>query len=299
MSTNPGSVVGTNAAYGGRTSVKAFNDALAMLGGRGILSGWECTPVTGMTVQLGGDGVVRDVAIAENATGDRTTINNRSEMPIELTLEEAPETGSRIDAIVAYVVDPPIGTATYVDNPDAVGLIVVSSLAATTPAKPDESAIRTAITLDGASGESAYYVILAYITVAEGATNITASDIEAGSGAAKEIAIDNEMSLASTNPVENRAITSAMQGDTETYSIATSSWNERSNIEPFAYSANLTADHPITANTIAELYNDNATAFAKYGFAIGAISNQTVTIYALKLPDAAVSITINYREEAR
>ena len=53
--TNPNNAVGTNAAYGGRTSVNAFNDDLTIYS-RGILSGWACSPKSGMTVQIGGNG---------------------------------------------------------------------------------------------------------------------------------------------------------------------------------------------------------------------------------------------------
>lgn len=180
--TNPGNAVGTNAAYGGRTSVNAFNDNLATYESAGVLSGWVCSPKSGLTVQLGGSGTTKDVAIAENDTGDRTSVNNISTVPIDVTLPAAPATNPRIDSIVAYVMNPPQvtvaeGETPTSDNPEVCGLIVVSGTAATTPSAPTESAIRTAITADGGSGTTAYYVELARIVVQAGATDIVASDI--------------------------------------------------------------------------------------------------------------------------
>lgn len=179
MSTNPNSAVGTNAAYGGRTSVKAFNDGLGAYS-RGILSGWACSPNTGMTVSLGGDGTTRDIAIAEDAGGNKITVNNISEAPISVTMSAAPATNSRIDLIVAYVDNPPQGAATSIDNPGACGLIAVEGTAVADPVPPNDSAIRTAITADGASGATAYYVILAEITITSGTTDLTSDDIEPG-----------------------------------------------------------------------------------------------------------------------
>ena len=175
--TNPNNAVGTNGAYGGRTSVNAFNDVLSVLTS-GILSGWICTPDSGLAVTLGGDGSTRDVAIAEDNTGNKTTINNISGSPISVTMSAAPSTNSRIDAIVAYVDNPPTGTSTVTDNYGACGLIAVDGTASATPVVPNESAIRTAITGDGASGTTAYYVVLAYITIASGTTTITSTMID-------------------------------------------------------------------------------------------------------------------------
>lgn len=182
MSSNPNNAVGTNAAYGGRTSVKAFNDNIGAYS-RGILSGWACSPSSGMTVSLGGDGTTRDIAIAEDVSGNKITVNNISESPISVTMSAAPSSNSRIDLIVAYVDNPPQGSATALDNPAACGLITVNGTAAANPVAPNESAIRTAITADGASGSTAYYVILAQITIAAGTTDIVAGDISAGSAA--------------------------------------------------------------------------------------------------------------------
>lgn len=175
--TNPNNAVGTNGAYGGRTSVNAFNDVLGAFSS-GVLSGWVCSPDTGLTVVLGGDGTTRDVALAEDVAGNKTTINNISGSPISVTLDAAPVSNSRIDAIVAYVNNPPQSASTYTDNYVACGLIVVKGTESASPTKPNDSAIRTAITADGASGTTAYYVVLAYITVASGTTTISSGMIE-------------------------------------------------------------------------------------------------------------------------
>ena len=177
--TNPNNAVGTNGAFGGRTSVNAFNDGLAAYS-MGILSGWGCTPSSGLTVTLGGDGNTRDVAIAEDNAGNKTTINNISGSPVAVTLSSAPNTNSRIDAIVAYVDNPPTGSSTATDNYSACGLIVVQGTVSSSPSAPTEGAIRTAITADGASGTTAYYVVLATITVANGTTSITSANINPG-----------------------------------------------------------------------------------------------------------------------
>ena len=180
--TNPNNAIGTNAAYSGRTSANAFNDVLAVLS-RGIISGWACAPDSGMSVVLGGDGTTRDVAIAEDNIGNRTTINNISGSPVSVTISTAPVTNSRIDLIVAYVDNPPEGSSTVTDNYEACGLVTVQGLPAETPLVPDDSAIRTAITTDGGSGVTAYYVILAQITVASGTTDIDDTMIQQGGNA--------------------------------------------------------------------------------------------------------------------
>lgn len=174
--TNPNNAVGTNAAIGGRTSVNAFNDVASVLS-RGIITGWVCSAGGGMSVNIGGTADTRDVAIALDNSGNKTTINNISDAPINLTIDAAPATNSRYDVVVAYVDNPAIGNSTDVDNPGACGIIVVKGTASSSPVVPNESAIRTAITSDGASGSTAYYVVLAQITVGAGTTVIASGNI--------------------------------------------------------------------------------------------------------------------------
>lgn len=218
--TNPNNAVGTNGAYGGRTSVEAFNDVMNILS-RGIISGWECVPNSGLTVSLGGNGNIRDVAAAEDAAGNKTSINNRSGSPINITMAAAPASNSRIDAIVAYVESSPAGSATITDNPGPCGIIPVSGTASSSPAAPNDSAIRTAITADGASGTTAFYVVLAYITIPSGTTDLTADNIAAGprvqTGA--KITADNiDFTTFDTSVVINSFLTS-LQSTTSTSGV--------------------------------------------------------------------------------
>lgn len=181
--TNPGNAVGTNGGYGGRTSVNAFNDVLSAFNGRGVIKGWACVPKTGMTVSLGGQDLVRDVAIVENDIGQFTTLDNISTQPIDITLSDAPTLGSRIDVIVGYVTNPPDSNGELIDNPDACGIIAVESSVTTNPTAPDEAMIREAITDDGGSGVNAYYVVLAQVQVGTGMTTITNTEVTQGSSA--------------------------------------------------------------------------------------------------------------------
>lgn len=179
---NPNNAIGTNSAYKGRTSANAFNDDLSVYS-RGIMSGWACAPNSGMSVVLGGDGTTRDVAVAEDNAGNKTTVNNISGAPVVLNVGSAPASNSRIDAIVAYVDNPPQGSANIADNYEACGLIAVQGTASSSPIKPTDGIIRTAITADGASGSTAYYVVLAYVTIQAGTTDLTADNITAGDNA--------------------------------------------------------------------------------------------------------------------
>lgn len=176
---NPSNAIGTNGAFGGRTSVNALNDVLATFTGAGVISGWAITPSSGMTVQIGGQSGLRDVAIAEDNNGNRTTLDNISQAPVEVEISSAPSTNSRMDAIVGYVENPPQGSATVLDNPSACGILAVSGTASSSPSAPTDSAIRTALTGLGINGATAYYAILGYVTVPSGTTDIDATMISA------------------------------------------------------------------------------------------------------------------------
>lgn len=199
--TNPNNAVGTNGAFGGRTSVNAFNDVMGAFQSRGVLSGWGIVPSSGMTVSVGGSGTTRDVAVAEDASGNKTSVNNISGSPINVTLDSAPASNSRYDAIVVYVDKPPVSSATQ-DNPECCGIIPVTGTAASTPAYPSDGDIRSAITADGASGATAYYAVVGYVLVASGTTTITSGMITAGSPASIGA---NQVNTAS---IANGAVTS-------------------------------------------------------------------------------------------
>lgn len=167
--TNPNNAVGTNAAYGGRTSVNAFND-LANFYSRGIVSGWVAAPSSGMTIQLGGLTGIRDVALAEDPNGNKTTVNNTTTSPISVEIAAASTTATRHDLIVAYVNSPAQVSATTLDNPSACGIIAVQG---SQSSLPNDAAIRAAITSDGGTGTTAYYVSLAEVSVPANTTTIT------------------------------------------------------------------------------------------------------------------------------
>lgn len=181
--TNPNDSVGTNGAYGGRTSVNALNDVLASFTGRGVLSGWAVTASSGMTVNVGGSAGVRDVAIAEDNAGNRTTVDNRSSSPISVTLSAASASSTRVDYIVAYVNNPATVLVTTIDNPGTCGIIAVQG----TTSAPNEAAIRSAITADGGTGSTAYYVVLATVTIAAGTTDLTDGNIAQGAKASSNV----------------------------------------------------------------------------------------------------------------
>ena len=82
----------------------------------------------------------------------------------------------------------------------------------------------------------------------------------------------------------------------KTYNIGVGDWSDVSNVEPFKKGVTIVSTSTIGLRTEVELINDNALEFANYGFAIGSISGQNITIYALKVPATVVVLKIRYRE---
>ena len=171
--TNPNNAIGSNAAYGTRTSVNAFNDMAQVVNGRGILSGFAVVPKTGMTVSVGGVAGTRDVAIAEDNLGNRVCLNNRLASAIDITIPAASVSSDRYDAIVVYENNPAQASDTTPDAPGVCGIIVVSG----NNTGVSEAQIRSAITADGGTGSVAYYATLAIIKVTAGMTTITSGSI--------------------------------------------------------------------------------------------------------------------------
>lgn len=198
--TNPNNAVGTPAAFSGRTSVKAFNNITGAYT-RGIISGWEAAPVSGLTVAVGGNAGTRDIAVAEDASGCRTTISNISEAPIEVVMGSSPSTYNRLDAIVAYVEPSPTGDNSTQDNPSACGIIPVAGTAAANPVKPTDAQIRSAITTDGGTGTSAYYVILDIIERTPGQTTIASGNITAGTPTTIGVHLVEDFTSELTTPI--------------------------------------------------------------------------------------------------
>ena len=78
----------------------------------------------------------------------------------------------------------------------------------------------------------------------------------------------------------------------ETFTVASADWVSDGNISPFDYKVTLTATQTIGANTIVELVNDNAVNFATYGFSIGDVTGQVITIYSIGQPSASITFTV-------
>lgn len=273
---NPDNALGTNGAYGGRTSVNAFNDVMASFKSRGILSGWACAPSSGLKVTLGGDGTTRDVAIAEDNSGNKTSVNNISQAPVEVTMPAAPANNSRVDSIVAYIESSP-SSAGETDNYTAVNLLTVSGSASATPTAPSDSDIRTAITADGASGPTAYYVVLANVTIASGTTDIDASMISAGTSAqlaAKNIDFTEYSTTEKVvgtwidgKPIYRRVVDSGVKtGSNITYDAFTGAtkiistkgyWINGTNNSQCVFGGTLALDGPIVQTTRALVYPSN------------------------------------------
>lgn len=232
--TNPNNSVGTNAGYNGRTTPNAFNDVLGIFDVPGIVSGWQCSPKSGMTVQIGG-GASRDVAIAEDNAGNRVTINNRSGAPIDVTLPGAPATNNRYDVIVAYVNNPIYGAgASDVDFPSQVGLIVTSGTVAANPNYPTDAQIEAAITADGGDGPNAYRVQLCSIFVGQGVTTIGSGSIEGGT----ESTIKEDLTLMSE--LRNEIIatrTTLFEGNQQGDTTLSDDWSNYDEVE-ITYSTN-------------------------------------------------------------
>lgn len=203
--TNPNNAIGTNGAFDGRTSPNALNDITAAYT-VGVISGWTCVPKSGMTVTLGGSASVRDVALAEDNAGNKLTINNRSGAGVDVTLDAAPSTNNRIDDIVAYVDNPSTGDGSTTDNPTTCGIIAVKGTVAANPVEPTDAQIRSAITTDGATGGTAYYVVLATIRVGTNVSTIGSGVITQGTPAATDA--DNLPEIQTAN-IADGAITEA------------------------------------------------------------------------------------------
>lgn len=79
---------------------------------------------------------------------------------------------------------------------------------------------------------------------------------------------------------------------TETFTIESTSWSELSDSSPYTYSATVTATTTVGTDSIVELINNQAVLFATYGFAIGSISGQNITIYSIGQPSTSVTLTV-------
>lgn len=87
-------------------------------------------------------------------------------------------------------------------------------------------------------------------------------------------------------PGQNASITSV------TINILTTQWSALSDSSPYTYSATVTVTTTIGIDSIVELINNQAVLFATYGFAIGSVSGQNITIYSIGQPSTSVTLTV-------
>ena len=143
----------------------------------GILSGFAVAPqsTNGFGLNVGGTAGTNDVAVAVNSNGDRDTLGGHSALSYVVTLPGAPGTSgqSQVYSIVAYK-DTTVTSAVQ-NGVDSVGVTYVAGTAATTgsQAAPTDSQIRAAI----ANGSTMFYAVVANVTLAYGATSISAGNI--------------------------------------------------------------------------------------------------------------------------
>ena len=76
----------------------------------------------------------------------------------------------------------------------------------------------------------------------------------------------------------------------ETFTV--NDWSALADKAPFTHSATVTAATTIEADTLVELINDNALAFAKYGITIGAVDGQAITVFSVAQPTESVTLRI-------
>ena len=81
----------------------------------------------------------------------------------------------------------------------------------------------------------------------------------------------------------------------ESYTITSNSWTALASSEPFKFSTTVTATYTIGNDTEVGIINDQAVLFANYGFIVGSVSGQNVTIYSIAQPDTSVTLKVGYR----
>jgi len=110
----------------------------------------------------------------------------------------------------------------------------------------------------------------------------------------QELANGNILNATTLNAAINNAfyavdlVESVVAGTTEWLTI--SSWTADNTISPFTYKATVTAQTTISTNTVVRLVNNNAIGFATYGWSIGSISGQNITIYSIGQPSSSVTL---------
>lgn len=174
--TNPSNIVRTRARISGRASVYEANAwcqpfSVGLLDGNGVLQ--NTSP--DMNVLVGGSSSTKpDTIIASTPSGYKIALDIVGQQAVAIT---APASNSRITCIVAYTNDLSVASTdtAVTGSPSSCGLIVVNGTSSASPVAPDDTAIRAAITADGATGSQAAYCIIAKMTIASTTTAITNS----------------------------------------------------------------------------------------------------------------------------
>lgn len=99
----------------------------------------------------------------------------------------------------------------------------------------------------------------------------------------------NETNLRITNILNN---TLKITNIVESFSIPITNWTTLENADPYTYSTTVNITSALSTNSIVELINNQPVLFATYGFAIGRISGQNITIYSIGQPSENVTLTV-------
>lgn len=80
----------------------------------------------------------------------------------------------------------------------------------------------------------------------------------------------------------------------KSFTLTTDRWSAIDAQGPYTFAATVTVDQDthIGAETLVELINDNAVAFATYGFAIAAVDGQVITLYSISKPADSITLRI-------
>lgn len=123
-------------------------------------------------------------------------------------------------------------------------------------------------------------------------------------GVPNEIVFDNTPTQNSQNAVTSGGVKSYVDDsiatrekvlNEESHTIQTTDWQDLSSSEPYKFSATITATYTIGNDTEVGTINDQPVLFGNYGFVVGALNGQSVTIYAVKKPETSVTLLIGFR----
>lgn len=123
-----------------------------------------------------------------------------------VTVPTANSSRSRVDSVVAYVDRNELGTATTINNQNALKFKVVSGSPSGNPIAPTDGMIKSSI------GAGNPYIVLAEISVAQGTTLVTQAAIKK---VAKPMSISPEVSLNNVTSLNGQNIKFAIRNENE------------------------------------------------------------------------------------